>query len=105
MCQLVGYLINKRQLLQILLLVYFNNFFETMYATEEKSVMLTWYSNGASLREVSALFSVQYPDRYISSLSTIRSVVKRLKSTSCKNSSHEKRSRILNVSTEALKIN
>ena len=75
MCQLVGYLINKRQLLQILLLVYFIAFFETMYTTEEKSVMFTWYSNGASLREVSALFSVQYPDRPISSPSTIRNVV------------------------------
>lgn len=77
-----------------------------MYTTEEKITMYTWYSSGASLREVSAIFSVEYPDRPVPSHQTVSSVVRKFHANGCVNINHaNKRSRAPMVMTEDMVIN
>lgn len=77
-----------------------------MYTTEEKVKMYTWYSNGSSLRDVSAIFSVEYPNRPVPSPSTINKVVKKFTSSGCVNTTHHnKRQRTPGVVTEEVEVN
>lgn len=76
-----------------------------MYTTEERIKMYTLFSCGASLREVSALFAAEFPDRPIPSISTVRTVVQKFKSGGCVNVHHtKKRSRTSAILTEDMEI-
>ncbi|KAI4454246.1 heterogeneous nuclear ribonucleoprotein [Holotrichia oblita] len=83
-----------------------NNQLFTMYTTEEQIEFYTWYLEGSSLRQVAALFSVQYPNRPIPSHSTIANAINKLKTCGCINTIHnKKRSKRPRVITEDLKLN
>ncbi|KAI4456747.1 bcl2-associated athanogene [Holotrichia oblita] len=62
-----------------------------MYTTEEQIQFYMWYLEGSSLREVAALFSVQYPNRPIPSHPTIANAINKLKTSGCINTIHNKK--------------
>lgn len=76
-----------------------------MYTTEEKVQMYNWYANGSSLRQVSALFAVEYPHRPVPSHGTVRNIVKKFLETGCLNNSHGKHTRQPTVLTEEVQVN
>ena len=59
-----------------------------MYTIHEKIHLYNWYCSGSSLRQVRALFSVEYPDRPIPSISTISRIVKKFQETGCIHNDH-----------------
>lgn len=63
------------------------------YTMEEKILMYNMYSQGNSLRQVSDLFSIRYPDRPIPCKWTISSIVKQFNENGCIHDGHRKNRR------------
>lgn len=63
----------------------------SIYTTEEKVQIVTWFLNGTSLRRTAELFSVFFNDRPVPSKDTVARIVKKFQETGCVSSECKKK--------------
>lgn len=76
-----------------------------MYTKEEKIAIVHLYFANNSIRQTRDLFSVQFPDRPIPSISTIHNIIKKFNSGGCVVNAHTRKQKKCHILTEEVELN